>query len=210
MSRPLAGGGARRRPRTRRPSVRAMALAALLALTACTNGGGGGPTRPTDDPLPQIATDPCPAPADLLAREPQRGERLPDVTLPCLGHDSRVRLRALGGRPYVVNLWASWCGPCKDEMPAFQTVKADLGTKVGFLGVNTKDRERNARAIVQNTAITYASVVDEDGKVQRALGARSLPTTALVGADGLIRTVHVGELTGPELRDLIEKHLGVR
>lgn len=189
---------------------RAAAVAAvLLALTGCADAGGGRDPGPADDPLPQIATDACPGPDDLLAQEATSGERLPDATLPCLGHDGEVRMRSLGKHPYVVNLWASWCGPCKDEMPAFQAVKHDLGTKVRFLGVNTRDRERNARSIVQNTAITYASVVDRDGKVQNALGARSLPTTALIGADGRIKTIHVGELTGEELRALIEKHLGV-
>jgi thiol-disulfide isomerase/thioredoxin len=187
----------------------AAALAgAVLLLSACTQGD----EKPTpDNPLPMIAIDACPGPADLLqpAEEPTSGQRLPDVALPCLGHPGEVRLRALGKVPTVLNLWASWCEPCRSEMPEFQQVHAALDDKVRFLGVDTKDFERPARTTIQDTAITYASVVDKDEKVRRAVNARGMPTTILVGADGLIKNVHVGELTGQELRAQISKHLGV-
>ena len=187
----------------------AAAAAALLAITAC-DGGTTGPGT-SADPLPMIAIDACPAPADLLApnEEPKDGRRLPDVALPCLGHDGEVRMRALGKVPTVVNLWGSWCFPCRTEMPEFQQVHVALGDKVRFLGVDTKDFERPARVAIQNAAISYANVSDPDEKVRRSLNARSLPTTVLVGADGRIKDVHVGELTGAELRSLITKHLGV-
>lgn len=184
--------------------------AALLALTACTTSSGrdAEPSR-SAAPLPMIATDPCPAPGELLQDEPEGGDRLPDVALRCLGHDGEVRLRALGGKPYVVNLWASWCIPCRTEMPAFQRVRASLGGRVGFLGVNTKDREASARSTIQNTAISYPSVFDPDERVRRHVNARSLPATVFVGADGRIERVHVGELTEDELRKLVRDELGV-
>jgi thiol-disulfide isomerase/thioredoxin len=185
------------------------AAAALLLATAC-NGGSTAPGT-SADPLPMIATDACPAPADLLApaEEPKDGRRLPDATLPCLGHDGEVRMRALGKTPTVVNLWGSWCHPCRTEMPEFQKVHVALEGKVRFLGVDTKDFERAARVAIQNAAISYASVFDKDEKVRRALNARSLPATVLVGADGRIKDVHVGALTAAELRALIAEHLGV-
>lgn len=187
--------------------MRRAAVAFVLALTAC-NGNAGGSKA---DPLPPIAIDACPAPETLLApaEEPRSGKRLPDVTLACLGHAGEVRMRALGKVPTVVNLWASWCHPCRTEMPEFQKVHADLGDKVRFLGVDTNDHERQARGAIQNAAITYANVVDKDRRIQLGVGSRAMPTTLLVGADGLIKNMHVGELTGPQLRDLISKHLGV-
>jgi cytochrome c biogenesis protein CcmG/thiol:disulfide interchange protein DsbE len=183
------------------------AAAAVLALTACTRGGAKDP----GESLPMIAIDACPAPADLLTRaeEPTKGRRLADVTLPCLGHEGEVRMRALGKVPTVVNLWGSWCFPCRTEMPEFQKVHRELGDTVRFLGVDTKDFERPARVAIQNAAITYANVFDKDQRIQRSVNARSLPTTVLVGADGLVKDVHVGELTGAELRAAITKHLGV-
>ena len=182
--------------------------AALLitVLTACSNG-----TAKTNDPLPPIATDACPAPDALLARaeEPGSGKRLPDVTLRCLGHDGEVRLRALGKVPTVVNLWGSWCFPCRTEMPEFQQVHVELGDKVRFLGIDTKDFERPARVAIQNAAISYANVFDPDENVRRSINARSLPATIMVGADGLIKNVHVGQLTAAELKAQITKYLAV-
>lgn len=188
--------------------MRLAAAALALALTACTNGGNG---TGNDDPLPIVGIDPCPAPQDLLseAERPPSGQRLPDVTLPCLGHPGEVEMRAIGTVPTVVNLWASWCFPCRTEMPEFQKVHVALGDRVRFLGVDTKDFERPARSAIQNAAISYANVFDKDEKVGRAINARSYPATVLVGADGLIKNVHIGELTGAELRELIRKHLGV-
>jgi thiol-disulfide isomerase/thioredoxin len=187
----------------------ATVAAALLALTACTNGTAS--PKSTGEPTPIVGIDECPKPETLLAKaeQPTKGNRLPDVTLPCLGHGGTVALRALGKVPTVVNLWGSWCFPCRTEMPQFQQVHAALGAKVRFLGVDTKDFDRPARVAIQNAAITYANVTDPDEKVGNALSARSLPTTVIVGADGLIKNVHVGELTGAELRALLTKHVGV-
>ncbi len=191
--------------------MRASAVAlALLALVACTRGD---PTaNPSPDPLPSIATDPCPSPNELLApnERPTRGKRLPDVALSCIGYPGTVTMSALGKVPTVLNLWASWCYPCRKEMPQFQRAHFALGETVRFLGVDTRDFEREARSAIQRAGIGYASVFDKDERIKRAVGTRSLPTTVFLGADGLIKNVHVGELTETELRADIAKYLGVR
>lgn len=186
---------------------RAYAAALALVMTACA----GGDPKPgaTGDPVPLIATDPCPKPDALLDGRPSGGQRLPDVELRCLGHDGGVNMRALGRTPYVVNLWASWCHPCRTEMPEFQKVYADLKGRVGFLGVDTKDFERNARSTIQDTAVSYPSVFDPDERIKRAVNVRSLPATVFIAADGTIKDVHVGQMTEAELRAALTKHLGV-
>lgn len=186
-----------------------LAAAALLALTACTTGGGD--PKPGATSLPPIGIDACPAPEELLSpsEEPKSGKRLADVTLPCLGHPGEVRMRALGKVPTVVNLWGSWCFPCRTEMPEFQKVHVELGDRVRFLGVDTKDFEGPARNAIQNAAISYANVFDKEERVKRSVNARSLPATVLVGADGLIKNVHIGELTAAGLKAQIAKYLGV-
>jgi cytochrome c biogenesis protein CcmG/thiol:disulfide interchange protein DsbE len=188
---------------------RAYAVAAAFALTACTHGATPGPTAGPTEATPLVGTDPCPAPAELLAAPPAKGQRLPDVALPCIGHEGTVRMAALGGTPTVVNLWGSWCYPCRTEMPEFQQVHLALGAKVRFLGVDTKDTENAARSAIQRAAVSYPSVFDPGERIKRAVNTRSLPTTVLVGADGLVKTVHVGELTGTELRALVARYLGV-
>jgi cytochrome c biogenesis protein CcmG/thiol:disulfide interchange protein DsbE len=182
------------------------AALALLAVTACTKHDPT--TKTTSEPVPSIATDPCPAPAELRTSPAPKGA-LPDVELRCIGHDGGVRLSALGGTPTVVNLWASWCFPCREEMPDLQKVHVALGTKVRFLGVDTKDFENPARAAIQRAAVSYPSVFDKDERIRRAVGARTLPTTVFVGADGAVKNVHVGQLTETELRAAISQYLGV-
>ncbi len=181
--------------------------AALLAATACGSGSGdGGP----DESLPPIATADCPAPAELLPADTTAAKHLPDVTLDCLGSDRTVNLRRLGGaKPVLLNLWASWCGPCRAEMPALQRIHADLRDRLLVLGVNTRDFERPARATIQETAISYASVSDPEEKVRKGLGAIGPPVTVLLDTTGAIRYQHVGELTEQELRDAIRTHLGI-
>ncbi|HEX8001829.1 MAG TPA: TlpA disulfide reductase family protein [Mycobacteriales bacterium] len=188
----------------------ALAAALLLALAAC-RGGDPEPGANATEPVPMIATDPCPAPAGAAAAGTGNGggRRFPDVDLPCIGHDGRVAMRALGGTPYVVNLWASWCLPCRTEMPEFQRVYTDLKGRVGFLGVDTKDFERPAREAIQRAAVSYPSVFDPDERIKRAVNTRSLPATVLLRADGTIADVHIGQLTEAELRAAIAKHLGV-
>ena len=184
------------------------ALAALLLATGVTACTRHPEAKPTPEPQPPIATDPCPAPDGLLDARPAKNA-LPDVALRCLGHDGTVRMALLGRVPTVVNLWGSWCFPCRTEMPEFQKVHTALKDRVRFLGVDTKDHENAARAAIQRAAISYASVFDPDERIKRAVGTRSLPTTILLRADGTIANVHVGELTGAELRADITKYLGV-
>ncbi len=187
----------------------AIVAAALLLAAACTNGGGK--PAPSAGPTLPIGTDPCPAEADLLPaeRRPTSGERLPDITLDCFGHPGKVSLRAVGGMPTVVNLWASWCEPCVREMPALESIHDAFDGKVRFLGVATKDYDKSARDRIGRTGVSYPSLWDPDEKLKNAIGTRSLPTTLLVGADGLVKDVHVGELTEAELRAKLREHLNV-
>jgi thiol-disulfide isomerase/thioredoxin len=189
----------------RRTALRTVATAAaFLTLTACFPARND--KNPGPDPVP-IALDPCPKPEELLTEEtrPTSGNRLPDVALPCLGGEGTVSMRALGGKPTVVNLWASWCFPCRTEMPEFQKVYKQYGDRVRFLGVDTKDFDKDARAAIQRAAISYPNVFDKEEKVRRSINARTLPATVIVGADGLIKTVHIGELTADDLRAELRK-----
>ncbi|HEU0131098.1 MAG TPA: TlpA disulfide reductase family protein [Mycobacteriales bacterium] len=185
------------------------AAAALLLLAACQ--GSDKKPGPTADPLPVVRTDACPAAGQLLPadKRPAKGTRLADVTLPCIGQDARVDMRALGGVPTVVNLWASWCLPCRTEMPDLQRSYKYYDGRVRFLGVDTERFERDGRAAIQRTAVSYPSVFDKDERIKRGLNSRNLPVTVLVGADGLIKDVHLGQLTEKELRAAVAKHLGV-
>ena len=197
--------------RPRRALVAAVSAGLLLA--SCTSGGDAEPGPLESEALRPIATDDCPAAADLLTVEQEAaatGDRLPDMTLSCIGSDRTVRLRAIGRTPTVLNLWASWCLPCKKEMPAFQSVHNAAGGRVRFLGVNVADRSENsARKTIQDTGIAYASVRSAGRDLLRSLSVPGPPVTLFVDARGTLVHRQVGELTADELRAAVAEHLHV-
>jgi thiol-disulfide isomerase/thioredoxin len=162
--------------------------------------------------LPPVNIDRCPSGGDLLPQPATGSGLLPDVTLECIGaigsHET-VALRRLGGVPTVVNLWASWCQPCRTEMPTLQAAAAAAGGRVRIIGVNTKDAAEAARATLSVTGATFPSLADPAAKVRSGVGSNFMPTTLFVTADGHIAFRKLGPMTAAELRALIAEHLGV-
>lgn len=113
-------------------------------------------------------------------------------------------LAAYRGRPLVVNFWASSCVPCLTEMPAFEEVHAEVGGDIAFLGLNVADSAERGRQMADRTGVTYDLARDPQGLVARELGSTTLPTTAIIDADGRVVDVHVGALDANELRAAIE------
>jgi peroxiredoxin len=110
-----------------------------------------------------------------------------------------VSLQALRGHPVVLNFWASWCEPCKEEAPQLEQVwrtYRDRGLIV--LGVDTHDLETPAQAFIDRYKITYPNVRDPDGSTARAFGATGVPETFFVGADGRIHGKFPGEQVDPK------------
>ena len=115
----------------------------------------------------------------------------------------------LGGRPLVLNVWASWCGPCRQEMPGFQQVYLKAKDRVSFLGLDSRDVVDAARRFAAQTGVTYRLAADPNGQAAAKLGVAALPTTVFIGADGTLRGRHVGALTPTELRANISRYLKV-
>jgi len=115
----------------------------------------------------------------------------------------------LGGRPLVLNVWASWCVPCRKEMPAFQSVYLRARGMVGFLGVDYLDEEAAARRLAADTGVTYPLAADPKGTEVAKLGVTALPTTLFFSADGVLRGRRFGELDADRLRAAIRSYLGL-
>ncbi len=103
-----------------------------------------------------------------------------------------AQLRALRGHPVVVNLWASWCDPCRFELPFFQRQAVRRGARVAFLGVNSGDERAAARSLSARYPMPYPSFEDPRQAVGGRLGVRGLPATAFYDASGGLVLVHQG------------------
>ena len=130
------------------------------------------------------------------------GRAAPDFSLPKLRGEGNIALSDYAGSPVVLNFWASWCGPCKDEAPILAaTEKAWRDRGVVFLGVDTTDNREDAKAFEETFGIEYDSVFDVNGELSVSYGVLGYPETFFIDADGVIRAKHVGVLPDAETLD---------
>jgi thiol-disulfide isomerase/thioredoxin len=119
------------------------------------------------------------------------------------------QLDKLHGYPAVVNVWASWCGPCRLEFPDLQAVSADRGDQVAFVGVDTFDSDDAANGFLDELPLPYPSVTDPDQEVKKELGLRGLPGTAFYDQNGELVYLKQGPyLSEDDLNADIDKYLG--
>jgi cytochrome c biogenesis protein CcmG, thiol:disulfide interchange protein DsbE len=143
------------------------------------------------------------APPRLAAIHAQANRLLPGGV-----EDYERRIASLRGHPVVVNVWASWCGPCRFEFPAFQRLSASYGKRVAFLGIDSEDSEDAARTFLRESPVPYPSYSDPDKEIAESIGVEfGLPDTAFYDRGGEL--VHLRQ--GPyedeaELRADIERY----
>ncbi|HEU5038412.1 MAG TPA: TlpA disulfide reductase family protein [Nocardioides sp.] len=134
---------------------------------------------------------------------------LPDLTLPCLGGGPEVDLSTLRG-PLVVNLWASNCGPCRQEMPAVQEFHERYGDRVGVLGIDYQDAQPAAALeLAKRSGVTYPLVADPGGDINANAPVpviRGIPVFVFVTADGDVSAVPGGIDSADELVELAQQH----
>jgi cytochrome c biogenesis protein CcmG, thiol:disulfide interchange protein DsbE len=127
------------------------------------------------------------APAPLAAVYRQQGKLLDG------GRDALDRqIAKLRGRPVVVNVWGSWCGPCRFEFPYFQRQAIKRGKRIAFLGVNTNDNDGNARDFLEKYPLPYPSFKDPDEKIAQSFRVVGLPATAYYDRRGEVAHLHQG------------------
>ncbi|MFT4089056.1 MAG: TlpA disulfide reductase family protein, partial [Gordonia sp. (in: high G+C Gram-positive bacteria)] len=134
----------------------------------------------------------APCPDDAAAPGPTAALR--DVSANCLGDGRRIDLGpATGGKPLVVNFWAVWCLPCRNELPHFDKLRQRAGDRLNVLGVHAYDGAGRPFLILkflQEVGVHLPVVTDDDGKIAEALGApRIYPSTVLIRADGTVAKV---------------------
>ncbi len=158
---------------------RSLCLAAVvvaLGVSACGSSGGGTSTAKAPDYKQALAGAPKP-----LAKLYAQGDRLVSGGTSAFGS----QLRALRGHPVVVNVWASWCEPCRMEFPYLQRLSAKYGKRVAFVGVDTNDNDAAARTFLAELPLPYPSYTDPNEDIAQSVGATvGLPDTAYYDASG--------------------------
>jgi len=193
------------------PMTAVLACAALLAGCARSDAGAFvAASRAARSPTVVADLPACPGAGGRVESGPTVAGGLPDLELPCLGQGGPVRLSELRG-PLVLNVWASWCPPCRAELPTLAEVASQATGRVTFLGVDVLDDSAAAAELVRAVRLPYGSVVDAEGATRGPLRWVGPPLTLFVDADGRVAHARAGELDGAdELRALIAEHLGVR
>ncbi len=195
-----------------RVAIRVLAVIALALMVASACGSaepepiatndGGVLVRPPDvldgDPISEDSADSAaeveqaegPAPVDFVWFDGTAGST-----------------SDFAGTPTVVNFWASTCAACIAEMPEFESVSQSLAGQVNFVGINVADIRSQADKLAADTGVTYPLIEDPDSAVFRSYGGFVMPTTVLLGADGLPAYTWAGILTESDLRILINDHI---
>lgn len=135
-------------------------------------------------------------------------DRLPQTDLPCLNERRAVDVSQLAG-PAVINLLASWCGPCRKEMPMLAEAARD-NPDVRFVGINTQDRSEPAADLLAKTGVTYSQLVEVDAIVLDHTRVPGLPVTLALDAEGRVVDRVIGEVSPDQLDTLLDSVAGPR
>jgi peroxiredoxin len=170
---------------------------ALIVLVALLGGGWIFLSRETQADNQPIA----------LTTAPYVGALAPDFTAQT--HDgAAVTLSDFttdGGMPVVLNFWATWCPPCRVEMPHFEAASHLYDGEVAILGVNQAESVATIAGYATDHGLTYPLLVDEQMTVNHLYGILNLPTTIFIDANGIVREVLVGTMSRAVLEERIEK-----
>ncbi|MFG1605850.1 TlpA family protein disulfide reductase [Actinoplanes sp. NPDC049265] len=206
-----------------------LAVPMILALPACTSPPETSttPTSETPSPFDDCAALTAPPSASAGASSPaeatssagassaggsssagaKRAAALPELSLPCFTGGQEVALGALPG-PAVINMWASWCGPCRNELPVVQGLAAKAGGRLHVLGVDVGDSREAAASFGRGRSVTMPTLYDPKRRLPAALGQINLPVTVFVDTAGRAY-VHPLPMDARTLSELVRTHTGV-
>jgi thiol-disulfide isomerase/thioredoxin len=158
----------------------------------------------------------CSSPSEKIAGEVVSCESIlssateNSIMLDCLDGTDGASINGIKG-PAIVNVWGSWCGPCKEEMPILRSFYEKAQGKLALIGVNVEEASiEDGRKFVENNGITWPNLYDADGK-SRAYFGMGVPVTWFIASDGSVAYKHIGVIKSEkELISMTSKYLGVK
>ena len=147
--------------------------------------------------------------SSLAGDAPAAADQAPDFTVPTLDGDTFTLSTHLAedGRPVFLNLWASWCFPCRAEMPDIDAA-AQTNPEVEFIGVAVQDSTADATEFAREIDVQYLIGFDEDDMVEDGYPALGMPSTYLISSDGVILDVIIGAITAEDIDTFLSENLG--
>jgi thiol-disulfide isomerase/thioredoxin len=186
-------------------SAAAAALVLAAGLSGCTPDAGTAASPATTSAASSLTA--CPEQGGTPARG---ADLLPALEFDCPGGGS-LDLGRAPGAPTVINLWGSWCTPCREELPLMQEFADAAAGRVRVVGVISKDGRPQAESFAADAGVTFPSAFDGGGELMTDLGLNGLPYTYFVDAEGGLVYTQVGPVASvDELRALVAEHLGVQ
>jgi thiol-disulfide isomerase/thioredoxin len=187
----------------RRTAVRtAAALAAMLILAACASTGADEQTRSAGQVgYPDVARN-------LTRVPPDQRKELPTISGPALGSNQSISTQDFRGKVVVINVWGSWCPPCRKEAPDLQAASVETKDIAQFVGITSKDYDpAPAEAFVRSFKISYPSIYDPTGKVLLAFAGElppsAIPSTMIIDRQGRLAVRVLSEVSKITLVDMI-------
>ena len=144
--------------------------------------------------------------ASGLGRLPREGEAVPDFELKTLD-GGKVKLSNLHGSPVLINFWATWCGPCKEEMPLIvEQYNWDKGHGLRVLAIDSVafDNLDDIKKFVGQYKMTFDVLLDEEDQISSDWAINGLPSSFFIKPDGTIAKVHVGQMSADQLKDYLK------
>ncbi len=162
----------------------------------------GKTAAPAASAQPTATVSASPTPAAELA---------PDFTVTNASGEE-VSLSDNFGKPIIVNFWATWCGPCREELPYFNAASQKYGDSVTFMMVNltdgSRDTEEGVKAFIEKQGYAFPVYFDLELMAADAYGIRSIPTTVIIDESGAIVDMHLGTLSEAQVQSMVDMLLG--
>ncbi len=183
---------------------RLAALALGVALLAACGPGAASAPAPSGPVVSNIAVS-----SRLLDRSgstdlPEVGQPAPNFEFTMA--DGTVRkLSDLRGTPVIVNFWATWCGPCRAEMPDLQRTQREAGTGLVVLGVNKLELVDKIQSFAQELNITFPLIANPDGDISERYAAKNIPISFFIRADGTVGARHFGVMRYESIQQELAK-----